>query len=183
MSSSFSERSVVVPTAFLGALRAAVESQMARPAAASPIDAIRDVGYTTGQALFLQFGAWLRERGDAPPEALPQDRFMLLVDAFLTERGWGGLTALPLSDAVLALDSSDWAEGMGGGTGCHLSTGLLAGFFGSLSDEPLAVLEVECRAAGAGRCRFLLGSLDVLGAVHDGITRGQPYLAAVAALG
>lgn len=180
MSSSSIDRTVLLPVAFLGALRAAVESQTAHPGAVAPIDAIRDVGYRTGQGLFAQFGRWLRDRGDAPPEALPQDRFMVLVELFFVETGWGGLAALPLSEAVLALDSSDWAEGVGGGSGCHLSTGMLAGFFGSLSEAPLAVLEVECRAAGAGRCRFLLGSLEVLGAVHAGITAGQPYLTAVA---
>jgi hypothetical protein len=60
---------------------------------------------------------------------------------------------------------------------------MLAGFFGSMADAPLAVLEVECRAAGGDRCRFLLGSMAVLGAVHEGITAGHPYLAAVASAG
>ena len=58
---------------------------------------------------------------------------------------------------------------------CHVGTGLLAGFFGRVADAPLSVLEVECRSAGANRCRFLIGSVDVLQYVYEAMERGVHY--------
>jgi hypothetical protein len=48
-----------------------------------------------------------------------------------------------------------------------------------MSDEPLAVLEVECRCAGADRCRFLLGNADVLTYVFEEMNDGTAYADAV----
>jgi len=45
---------------------------------------------------------------------------------------------------------------------CHVTTGMLAAFFGGLAGYPVAVLESECRSAGAERCRFLLGNSEVM---------------------
>ena len=164
-------RTVAVPVDFFAALRKAVEST------ASPItvDAVRDAGYHAGQALFDTFAAWLAERGEMAPDSLDDERFSALSAEFFEEYGWGQLQFTSLSRAVLAMDTSDWAEADGHGAGCHVSTGLLAGFFGRVADAPIAVLEVECRAAGAGRCRFLLGSVDVLGYVHEAMGRGVSY--------
>lgn len=79
----------------------------------------------------------------------------------------------------MAIDAPEWCEAEPGGErelpGCHVSTGLFAGFFGRLADAPLAVLEVECVSSGQARCRFLLGSLDVLQYVHEAMGRGIPY--------
>ncbi|MEQ1692163.1 MAG: 4-vinyl reductase, partial [Gemmatimonas sp.] len=94
---------------------------------------------------------------------------------FFSEFGWGQLQFTSLSDAVIAVDADDWGEAEGSGGGCHVSTGLFAGFFGRLANAPIAVLEVQCRAAGDQRCRFLLGSIDVLGYVHEAMGRGIPY--------
>jgi hypothetical protein len=47
----------------------------------------------------------------------------------------------------------------------------------------VAVLEVECRSAGDARCRFLIGSADVMGQVYDEMGRGAAYPAAVAEVG
>jgi hypothetical protein len=44
-----------------------------------------------------------------------------------------------------------------------------------VAEQPLAVMEVECRAAGAPRCRFLLGSADVMQQVWEGMADGRPY--------
>jgi hypothetical protein len=44
-----------------------------------------------------------------------------------------------------------------------------------MAGEPLAVMEVECRAAGNDRCRFLLGSAEVMQALYDGMAAGQSY--------
>jgi hypothetical protein len=42
-------------------------------------------------------------------------------------------------------------------------------------------MEVECRSAGGERCRFLLGSTDVMQQVYDGMSRGASYEEAVRA--
>ena len=65
--------------------------------------------------------------------------------------------------------------------GCSYSAGMFADFFGRVADAPLAVMEVECRSAGGQRCRFLLGSADVMQAVYDGMSQGLGYEDAVSA--
>ena len=58
---------------------------------------------------------------------------------------------------------------------------MFADFFGRVADAPLAVMEVECRSAGADRCRFLLGSTDVMQAVYEHMSGGTGYADAVGA--
>ena len=43
----------------------------------------------------------------------------------------------------------------------------------------VAVLEVECRSAGAHRCRFLVGNTEVMEHVYDTMGRGADYEAAL----
>lgn len=160
-----------MPVGFFAALGDAVES----PVSALTVDAVRDAGFHAGQALFDAFTSWLGERGEQTPDALSDTRFGLLADEFFTELGWGSFHLTALSEAVMSLDSYDWGESDNHCTGCHVSTGLFAGFFGRVADAPIAVLEVECRAGSEGRCRFLLGSVDVLGYVHEAMGRGIPY--------
>ena len=47
---------------------------------------------------------------------------------------------------------------------------------------PLAVLEVECRSRGSHRCRFLVGSAEVMGHLYERMTEGASYQEAAAAL-
>ena len=176
MLSLLGTRTVAVPVDFLAALRKAIES----PVSAVTVDSVRDAGYHAGQALFDTFAAWLAERGEATPESLDDMRFSLLTGEFFSEFGWGQLQFVSLSDAVIAIDSDDWGEAEGAGGGCHVSTGLFAGFFGKIANAPIAVLEVQCRASGDQRCRFLLGSVDVLGYVHEAMGRGISYERAAA---
>ena len=121
------------------------------------------------------FTSWLADRGETAPDSLEDDRFTSLASAFFEAVGWGQVHFTTLSDAVLALDTYDWAEAEGEGSNCHVSTGLFAGFFGRLANAPIAVLEVQCRSADDSRCRFLLGSIDVLAYVHEAMGRGIPY--------
>ncbi len=166
-------RSVAVPAEFFGALRASAARN------ADTVSALRDAGYAAGSALYDTFAQWLDERGESAPEYLADDHFGHLLAEFLTAAGWGALHVDSLSDAVMALDVDDWAEAEdGAGTAapsCHVGTGLMAGFFGRVADAPLAVLEVECRSAGDARCRFLIGSVDVLQYVYEAMERGVPY--------
>ena len=145
----------------------------------------QEAGYAGGGALFEAFRGWLDRRDAGAPEALPLDEFQELAGEFFRETGWGSLTVGTLHDAVATLDSPDWGEASPGAgmeyPCCHLSAGMLADFFGRVADAPLAVMEVECRSTGADRCRFLLGSAEVMQAVYEGMSQGQRYDDAVAA--
>ncbi|MES2524328.1 MAG: V4R domain-containing protein [Gemmatimonadota bacterium] len=169
-------RTVAMPVEFFAALQTAAHDTR-NPLA---IDSVRDAGYRAGQALFEAFADWTLDRGEPDPDALPHHRFVALASVFFAELGWGELTFTPVSDSVMALDSDAWSEADGSGSGCLVSTGLFAGFFGRLADAPIAVLEVECRDGGCDRCRFLLGSIDVMGYVHEAMERGIPYERAAA---
>ena len=145
----------------------------------------QEAGYAGGASMFEAFRSWLAARGTAGPEALTLDAFQAYATDFFREGGWGSLEVGELHDVVATLDSTDWGEATPGAglehPGCHLSSGMFADFFGRLADAPLAVMEVECRSAGYDRCRFLLGSADVLQQVYDGMAAGASYSDAVGA--
>jgi hypothetical protein len=44
------------------------------------------------------------------------------------------------------------------------------------------VLETECRSAGGHRCRFLIGSAEVMGHLYERMTAGVSYTDAAAEL-
>jgi predicted hydrocarbon binding protein len=165
-----------MPVEFLTALHRAVGDAPGDLSA----DAIRDAGFHAGVALYDGFSAWLADRGEYGPELLDDTRFAAMVSEFLASAGWGDVAITNVSDAVVAIDADRWGEADGGSAGCLVSTGLFSGFFGRLADAPMAVLEVECRTSGDGRCRFLLGSADVLGYVYEAMMRGIPYERAAA---
>jgi hypothetical protein len=84
----------------------------------------------------------------------------------------------PVGTGAFAIDSTDWAEaepGTAQSPMCFFSAGMLADFLGRLSDETVAVLEVECRSRGDGRCRFLSATPDVLERVYNDMTAGKNY--------
>ena len=147
---------------------------------------LQEAGYAGGGALFEAFRAWLAARDERDAEAMPLSAFQAHATEFFRECGWGALEIGDLHDTVATLDSSDWGESTPGAdlgaAGCHLTAGMFADFFGRLSGAPLAVMEVECRSAGADRCRFLLGSAEVMQAVYDGMAAGAGYEDAVAAV-
>lgn len=164
-------RTVTVPVAFLDSLRRS--TQHAPPAI--PVDVVRDAGFAAGEALFDHFSAWLTDRSEQGPDSLVDERFPILLREYFFETGWGLLQLSPLSEAVMVLDGNSWGEAGGDAGGCPVSTGIFAGFFGRLADGPIAVLEVTSESARAGECRFLLGSVDVLGYVWDAMQRGVSY--------
>jgi len=171
-----------VPRASLAALRAALLRD-AGPASAAYL---QEAGYAGGEALFSSFRAWLAARGvNDAPEELDVDEFERQAAEFFRDAGWGSLKVGTLGESVAALDAEDWAESDPSAAldhpGCHLTTGLFADFFGRIADSPLAVLEVECRSMGDARCRFLLGSAEVMGHVYEELGRGVRYDEAVGA--
>ena len=159
----------------LAALRAALLRD-AGPAAASYL---QEAGYAGGERLFGAFRQWLHDRGDGSPEHLDLEIFERRASDFFRLAGWGTLRIGSMRDAVATLDSEDWGEadphaGLES-PACHFTTGMFADFFGRIAESPLGVFEVECRSAGAGRCRFLIGAPDVMQQVYDEMGRGVSY--------
>ena len=145
---------------------------------------LQEAGFAGGEELYAEFREWLlATRGLEEPSELDAEYLSETLSEFFGDHGWGRLDASPLGDAVLALDSAEWAESveMGGGEfpSCHLTCGMLADFFGRLSDGVVAVMEVECRSRGDARCRFLAGSPETLSTLYDRMAQGAGYAEAL----
>jgi predicted hydrocarbon binding protein len=141
---------------------------------------LQEAGFAGGEEMFHEFGDWLvATRGVEHVGDLDVQFLSEVVSQFFSEQGWGELTASPLGPAVLALDSAEWAEASDESRGefpsCHLTCGLLADFFGRLSEGMVAVMEVECRSRGDARCRFLAGAPETLSALYDRMAQGSGY--------
>lgn len=165
---------VAMTRASLTALRTALFRDVGPNAAA----ALQEAGFAGGQPLYDAFGHWLSSRGLGAPETLPATEFGLRATEFFGEMGWGSIE-LGALDSVATLDSPDWAESDPAAPldfpGCYYTAGVMADFFGRLAGEQLAVMEVECRSAGASRCRWLVGSGEVMQKVYDAMGQGVPY--------
>ncbi|HEX4681421.1 MAG TPA: V4R domain-containing protein [Gemmatimonadaceae bacterium] len=145
---------------------------------------LQEAGYAGGQPLYDAFTRWLAGRNLPAPDSLAATDFALRATEFFRDTGWGAIEIGAL-ESVATVDSPDWAESDPGYPlefpGCYYTAGVLADFFGRLAGEPLAVMEVECRSMGASRCRFLVGTGEVLQRVYDAMGQGVPYDQAVAA--
>jgi len=165
---------------------AALRSALIRDAGPAAAAYLQEAGYAGGETVFQSFGSWLAARGEAEPAELGVEQFEQLATEYFRDAGWGSLKVGSLNDAVATLDSSDWGEadpksGLDH-PACHFTTGMFADFFGRIADTPLAVLEVECRSMGASRCRFLVGSAEVMEHVYDEMGRGVGYTEAIEAV-
>ena len=173
---------VALPRQSLAALRSALMRDLGGGYATY----LQEAGYAGGDAIFASFREWLASRG-GDANAVGFDEFKGLAAEFFRDAGWGWLEVGNLNDVVITLDSLDWAEADPslnvGFPACYYSMGLLADFFGRLAGSTLACYEVECRSNGAARCRFLLGSAEVIGQVYQRMTEGRTYLEAVQELG
>lgn len=140
---------------------------------------LQEAGFAGGETVFGAFRTWCAQNGLDAPEAISYALFQESAARFFAEAGWGMLTMTPIGDSAVALDSLDWAEAEPTAAmpfpACYYSAGLLADFFGRVADGALGCLEVECRSAGAPRCRFVLGSADVIGHVYQRLTEGVGY--------
>jgi predicted hydrocarbon binding protein len=137
---------------------------------------LQEAGYAAGDGLYRAFAAV-----NNPPD-LDADLLAETLSEFFTSGGWGTVTMSPLGMGALALDSTDWAEAEPGTSQtpmCFFSAGMLADFLGRLSDEPVSVMEVECRSRGDARCRFLSATPEVLQRVYEKMTQGESYEDAV----
>jgi predicted hydrocarbon binding protein len=148
------------------------------------ITVLQEAGYAAGEGSYRAFAAWLPGRtGVDSPGNLDADLLAETLSEFFTRSGWGTVTMSPVGTGALALDSSDWAEAEPGTSQmpmCFFSAGMLADFLGRLSDETVAVMEVECRSRGDERCRFLSATPEVLEKVYNEMTQGRSYEEALA---
>lgn len=157
-------------------LRASLERDTGLQAASY----LQEAGFAGGEELYSEYTDWLlATRGVEHPPDLDVEFLSEALSQFFAEQGWGALSALPLGPSVIALDSSEWAEAVEEGRGefpsCHLTCGLLADFFGRLSEQVVAVMEVECRSRGDARCRFLAGAPETLSMVYERMAQGTTY--------
>jgi len=147
----------------------------------TPDDAIailQEAGYAAGEGLYRSFAAV------NDPKDLDAGLLAETLAEFFTSGGWGTVTMSPVGTGALALDSTDWVEAEPGTSEtpmCFFSAGMLADFLGRLSDEPVSVMEVECRSSGGARCRFLSATPEVLQRVYEGMTEGRTYEEALSA--
>lgn len=146
---------------------------------------LQEAGYAGGDAMWEAFSRWLAARTDIAPEALDVEAFESRATEFFRDTGWGTLEIGAIGDSVATLDSPDWGEADPASAlehpGCHLTTGMFADLFGRVAGSPVAVLEVECRSAGAPRCRFLVANPEFLEQVYDDMSNGMRYDDAIAA--
>lgn len=136
------------------------------------ITVLQEIGYAAGEGLFRAFA------DTNNPANLDADRLAEVLSEFFSAGGWGTLTLSPVGTGALALDSSDWAEaepGTAQSPMCFFSAGMLADFLGRLSEEAVAVLEVECRSRGDARCRFLSAPPELLERVYGEMSGGRSY--------
>jgi predicted hydrocarbon binding protein len=150
----------------------ALHASLATHAPEQMVTILQESGYGAGERLFTSFTAATN------PSELDADLLGDTLSEFFRTGGWGSVTITPIGAGALALDSSDWAEaepGTAQAPMCFFSTGMLADFLGRLSDETIAVMEVECRSRGDERCRFLAATPAVLERVYNEMTAGRTY--------
>ncbi len=169
-----------IPHASIKALRASLFRDLGDGYAT----VLQEAGFAGGEPVFQAFRDWCARTGQPTPEAMGYAAFQLAMARFFTEAGWGAMSMTPIGDAAVAIDASDWAEADPAAAmpypACYYSAGMLADVFGRVADGPLASLEVECRTSGGARCRFLLGSPEVIGHVYQRLSEGVGYEAALA---
>jgi uncharacterized protein len=145
---------------------------------------LREIGFATGEGLFTAFARWAAEHYHVDsPRQLDSRYLSEALTGFFGEQGWGGVEVTEPAPSVLALDMREWAEAEPRGAeypSCHFSSGMLADFFTRLGGSQAAVMEVECLSRGETRCRFLVGSPDMLTYVYERMTAGMSYTQALA---
>ena len=139
---------------------------------------LREVGFAAGEALYESFVQSVADRfGVEAPQALDVRYLGEALAGFFRDQGWGSVTAEVLAPGIFLLDSADWTEAerrLSEFPSCHFSAGMLSDFFSRLGGYPAAVMEVECRTQAQPKCRFLIGSPDLLTWIFEQLTEGRP---------
>lgn len=166
----------------LDQLRAVLEREL--PEQAPTL--LREIGFGAGQGAYERFIARVADRyGVETPQGLDVRYLGDALAGFFREEGWGSVSVETLAPGIMAVDSSDWTEATLRGAAapsCHFSAGFLSDFLTRLGGYPAAVMEVECRSRGDARCRFLVGSPDLLTWLYEGLVAGEEYERLIARL-
>jgi predicted hydrocarbon binding protein len=140
---------------------------------------LREIGFSAGESLYEGLVDSVAQRfGVETPQALDSRYLGEALSGYFREAGWGHCASETVASGLLALDSPDWVEAAprdAAVPSCHFTCGMLSDLFTRLGGYPAAVMEVECRSRGEARCRFLIGSPDLLTWVYEGIVAGTPY--------
>ena len=145
---------------------------------------LQEAGHAAGPEVYACFLRWLEaETGVTDPGALDATKFGAVLGDFFQALGWGWVNVSRVGSGGLAFDAEHWAEAdpdaQAGYPSCHFSAGMLAGFMGAMVQQPVSVMEMECTSAGQGRCRFLLGSPEVLELAYQAASEGRDYGSAI----
>ncbi|MGH7552908.1 MAG: V4R domain-containing protein [Longimicrobiales bacterium] len=182
---------LALPVASLAALRRSLAANVGADGAAH---ALQDAGHAAGDAFFRALcrqpgaaGQMLSE--ETAPEVLREigeAAFWRRFSNLFASRGWGTFAHSAVHAGVGALQSADWVESdsVAGAVrpSCFFSTGLLANLLGQIAGQEIAVMEVECRSQGDGRCRFLFGGPGALEELFHRIESGQDIESSLSAL-
>jgi predicted hydrocarbon binding protein len=164
-----------IPRSSLRTLRASLVREMGDNFAR----VLQEAGAAGGESVFAALRDWCAAHGLGAPEALAYSQFQAAAVRFFADTGWGGVTLEPIGDAAVAFDSVDWAEAEPAAAmpypSCYYTAGMLADLFGRVANGQIACQEVECRSAGADRCRFLIASPEVVAHVYQRLTEGVGY--------
>lgn len=175
-------RDLSIPARGLVALRRALRKE-AGPLAT--IHTLHTAGFAAGEALFPRVADVVGDGGDVGGRS--EDDFWTGLSDLLSERGWGTVSHESVHDAVGVLGSTDWAE-VGDEAeeetqpSCAFSTGMFAAVLSLAAGEPVAVVEVECRAAGDEACRFAFGSEVAIHELYGRLLENRDLEAALGSL-
>jgi len=148
--------------------------------------ALQEAGYAAGEGTYHACRSWLPgTAGVDDPAELAAPRLAEVLSRFFSSLGWGTVEVTAVGEAALAFDSGDWAEAQPSAQlqypGCYFTAGLLADFMTRVGDAPLAVMEVECRSRGEGKCRWLVGAPETLTGLYQHMAQGADYMAVLGA--
>lgn len=158
---------VAISRESLSALRASLFRDLGGAAATH----LQDAGYTGAGQVYRAFEAWLKGHGGPSPADLSTADFARSVAEFFSASGWGTLAFSPGEQGTATVESSDWAEAVSADgsemSGCYFTTGVLADFFGRITDAQVSVMETECRSMGSSRCKFVIGTPQKVQEIYD----------------
>jgi bacteriochlorophyll 4-vinyl reductase len=144
-------------------------------------DSLHSAGYDTGGRVFES----LLRSLPRPVDAIAEKAFWSSTSRYFERRGWGKLTHTSPHPGIGMLTSSDWAEADGRREPqpvCSFSVGVFAHLLTQVAAEPVAVLEVSCRAHGEPECRFAFGSVALIQNLQGRLLEGHGFDQALAEL-
>ena len=155
-----------VPPRALLALRKAL---LTRPDL-DTVFALRDAAYAGGADMYEAFRAFVESTDRVDPQDLQLQQFFERAGDFWTRSGWGKTSFAEADGSFCAVEITGCWEAhpddQPDPRGCHLTVGIVGAFLGNFADYPVAVLEVEGPATDSDKCRFLAGSVDMIGAYY-----------------